>query len=125
MSKSPNRHLVRFTRKYETNWKKSTHSQVFIMFFNTPTYKLLAEFSVWFRLKSQSCKTFEIIMSTKYVLFKFRFWEGEGLSGCSPPPPIWVRQCFQVFLFHHQSLLSASQSQYRLYLRMESGSRKH
>jgi len=85
MSKSPSRHLVRLQRNMKPSEKIYVFAS-FYCFFNTPTYKLPADFSGWFRLKIQSRKTFEIIKSTKYVLFKFRFWEGEGLSGCSPPP---------------------------------------
>jgi hypothetical protein len=47
-----------------------------------------ADLSVWFRLKGKSRKTFDIIIPTKYVFFKLRFWG--DLGGCSlagPPVP--------------------------------------
>jgi len=42
---------------------------------------------------------FDIIVSTKFMLFKFRFGRGGGV-GCSPAaplPPAWVRQCYDTF----------------------------
>jgi hypothetical protein len=41
-------------------------------------YQLSADFGGWFRQKGKSRKTFDIIMSTKFVFLTFRFGSGGG-----------------------------------------------
>jgi hypothetical protein len=46
-----------------------------------------ADFSGGFRLKGKSRKTFDTIISTKSVFFKFKFWMVWGVD-CSPASPL-------------------------------------
>ena len=86
MSKSPSPHLVRLQGKLKL-------PEIYIYKFyyiclNIPTPISVADF----KLPRKSRKSFEKIVFTKYVFFKFSFFLGGG--GCSPepPPPVWVRQ---------------------------------
>jgi hypothetical protein len=49
-------------------------------------YQLSADFSGWFRLKCKSRKTFDIIMSTKSVLFSLLLWEMASAQRQPPHP---------------------------------------
>ena len=53
----------------------------------------------WYRLKSKSVKTFDIIMSIKSMFFIFRFWWGRG-EGCSAavPTPVGCTPIFHACL---------------------------
>jgi hypothetical protein len=55
------------------------------LLFKILTYLLSADFCGGFRLKGKSCKTFDIILSTKFVFVNFSFGEFEG--GYSPSAP--------------------------------------
>jgi hypothetical protein len=61
-------------------------------------YKSSANFSGWFWLKGKSCKTFDILISTKSVFFKFQFW-GVWVEAAArqPLPPLGAPLC----MFHH------------------------
>jgi hypothetical protein len=79
-----------YTYKYNYMFHDSiTVSYLIVFFFNFINlfFKILmylssVDFSGWFRLKGKSRNTFDIIISTKSVLFKFRFWW--VLGSCSP-----------------------------------------
>jgi hypothetical protein len=53
-------------------------------------YQSSANFRGSFWLKGKSCKTLDIIISTKLVFFKFQFWGfwGRGAATWQPPPPL-------------------------------------
>jgi hypothetical protein len=53
-------------------------------------YYSSADFCGSFSLKGESCKTFDIIIPTKSVFFKFQFlvvWDGGTAGQCPPPRP--------------------------------------
>jgi hypothetical protein len=52
-----------------------------------------ADFSGWFRLMGKSRKIFDIILSTKSVSFKFRFWGFGRAAARQPPPPLGAPLC--------------------------------
>jgi hypothetical protein len=61
-----------------------------------------ADFSGWFRLRGKSRQNFDIIISTKSVFFKFRFWGFEGAAARQPPLG-WAPDCH---IYQQQSLFS-------------------
>jgi hypothetical protein len=61
----------------------------FIIFFQNSNVLVISRFQWLISAEGEICNTFDIIISTKSVLFKFGFWGiwGGGLQPGSPPPP--------------------------------------
>jgi hypothetical protein len=53
-------------------------------------YESSSNFSSWVQLKGRLCKTFDILISTKSVFFKFQFGGFGGAAAWQPPPPSGV-----------------------------------
>jgi hypothetical protein len=96
-------HLCRPTYKY--NYMFHDSITVFYLlvllnfinlFFKILTYYSSADFSGWLRQKGKSRNPFDIIISTKFVIFFLNFGFGGFGVGCSPaaPPPLGCAPCY-------------------------------
>jgi hypothetical protein len=63
------------------------------LFFRILMHQSSSDFSGQFQMKAKSCKTSDIIISTKFVAFKFQLWGfgAEGGAAARQPPFLGVR----------------------------------